>query len=153
MPNAPALAAETGLPAIRPQLSSIMRQAHEDARALSPRLPYAERFKLALRRAWREAHELARERLRAIVEDQVECLIALLDHLDPDPDLEPSLGHYYAKQHEPDAEEDDSDDDRCDDEDGGDLEPSGGLTLGEDDADFSDVPNSTHRSTPIHRRS
>ena len=47
MPNTPVLAAATGLPAIRLPLAAIMRRAHDDARAASPRAPYADPLRFA----------------------------------------------------------------------------------------------------------
>ena len=126
MPNTPVLAAATGLPATRPPLAAIMRRAHDDAREASPRLSYADRFRLALRRAWREAKDVLRRQMRSIVEDRIEFLIAILDHLEPDADLEPSLGSYDASQYVLDSEADDAD-----------LEPSLGATFDVDQTGWS----------------
>src|SRR5689334_13870209 len=66
--------------------------------------------------------------LRYRIEKAIERLIAVLDAVDPDPDLEPSLGHYNSRFTAPDAEAEDEHD-----EDGGDEEPSLGWSEYRDD--------------------
>ena len=92
MPNITVRAAATGLPSFPPPpLREIMLQAHDYAAAMPARLAYVDRFREALRRSWRDMKAEVIRRLRVIVEDRVERLIAFLDHLDGDTDLEPSL--------------------------------------------------------------
>ena len=97
-------------PAIRPSLQEIMLRAHDLACEMPDRIPYDDRFRAALCRAWRDAKAVVIRRLRAIVEERVERLIAFLDATDGDCDLEPSLGYYNPHQgYVVDAEEDAAD--------------------------------------------
>ncbi len=87
MLNVPVPAAATGLPS-RPSSGAIMRQAHAAARAADARLPYAARLAAALRQAWRTAKRTSAFSFRRLVEGYVERLIAILDAIAGDPDLE-----------------------------------------------------------------
>ena len=89
MPNPTVPAAATGgLPLPRPDLGDIMRAAHEACRAMPARLPYADRLAVALRRAWADMRAAVLQYLREAVAYRVERLLAFLDAIDGDHDLE-----------------------------------------------------------------
>ena len=72
---------------------------------------------------------MANPQSRADIEAEIERLIALLDHLDGDPDLEPWLaerGYSNGDDREGGDPLDEGEDLREDDEDNGDVEPSMG---------------------------
>ena len=118
--------------ALRPSLADIMREAHAGARAIGPRLPYVDRLSLTLRRAWRRARAAVMRSLRDAIETRVERLLAFLDHLDGDTDLEPWLAGPQK------SEALDAEDDGDDLEDGGDTEPNGDELDGPDDNGIAD---------------
>ena len=111
MPNPTVLAAATGLPMPSPDLTPVMRAAHAAARAMPARLPYAERFAMALRKAWATVRADMLATLRSAIAARVERLLAALDAIDGDPDWEPSLGGDYGSgRYALDAEHDTADD-------------------------------------------
>ena len=85
MPNTPVPTAATGLPAIRTPIAAIMRRAHDDARAASPRAPYADPLRLALRGAIIGADAIdaapnaGRARTLSMIEEDIEASTRALE--------------------------------------------------------------------------